>query len=138
MTHDDVLEHLLALLSMSWFFSRSIYWSSIDVSNVTANRTKLLGKCFAIGQKLGAQPLHDGICSFCGELLYGKLAGFGNKACGPPTDYKGRVLQDGRDTKARDHQPPFLLRYSGELIAYEIPAVFEHDPESNRLAIAKG
>lgn len=123
---------------MAWFFSRSIYWSSVGVCNVTANRTLGLGRSFAIGHKLGRKPLHDGICALCGELLWGHVNHLsdGNKMQGPPVDIHGKKLVGAKTKRACDQQPPFLLRFSPELLAYEVPAVFEHDPDSNRLAIS--
>jgi hypothetical protein len=135
LTQDDIVEQLLELLWVAWFFSRSIFWSSTEVANVTANRTLGLGRSFAIGHKLGKKPLHDGICAFCGELLWGNVGSSnGNKQKGPPVAFDGQKLVGTETAKGCKRQPPFLLRFSPELLAYEVPAVFEHDPDSNRLA----
>ena len=138
-TTADVLDRLLEVLWAALFFSRSMHWSGIGVANVSANRTLLLGENFAKGQNLSAKPLHDGICAYCGELLYGTVGNsVSNKAFGPPVDVDGRLLANKPGAKARDQQPPFLLRFSPALLAYEIPAVFKHEPESNKLSLQDG
>lgn len=46
------------------------------------------------------------------------------------------MTEDGSEDT--DAQPPFLLSYSAELFAREIPAIFEHNPSSNRLSLREG
>ena len=96
-------------------------------------------RIFAKGEKLSAKPLHDGICAYCSELLHGTAGNsVSNEAFGPPVDVDGLLLANKPGAKARDQQPPFLLRFSPALLAYEIPAVFKHEPESNKLSLQDG
>ena len=135
-----VFNELSLFLWDAMFFARAVRWTTLGVQNLPAARTLLLGKCFMKGQNIGAQPLHDGICACCGELLHG-VPGHGamsNKAAGPPTDVDGEVLHDAPGALATDMQPPFLLRFSSSLLAREVPAVFVRDASTNRLSLRDG
>ena len=77
----------------------------------------------------------------CGELLYGGLSrkAISNKCSGPPCDREGRtlaLLPDGSPHVGA--QPPFLLRWSPQFFPNQAPAVFQHDPETNRLSLCPG
>ena len=64
------------------------------------------------------------MCAFCGALLFGilnKHHSLSNKTSGEPVDKDGIPLPTLRGCPQTDAQPPFLLRYSPELFAREIP-----------------
>ena len=83
---------------------------------------------------MGEKPLFDGLCAMCASLLFGDVAGgaLSNKAAGPPCNREGQAVDD---VKA---QPPCFLRYSPAFFAKEAPAIFEHDPATNRLSLKPG
>ena len=77
----------------------------------------------------------------CGTLLHGAVGqnnALSNKEVGPPTNRDGVVLTNPDGTPQTTAQPPFLLRFSPALFAKEASAMFEHDPETNRLSLRKG
>ena len=92
---------------------------------------------YLMGQRAGDAPLFDGMCSRCGDLLFGGLnqsALAGNKKNGPPRDAEGKpwpLPPAGQNQQ----QPPFLLRHSPKFLAQMAPAVFEWSEETNRLAL---
>ena len=66
-------------------------------------------------------------------MLFGDLKAntVSNKKVGPPIDRDGKVLMH-EGVPQTSAQPPFLLRYSPMVFAEEAPAMFSHDPETNR------
>ena len=84
------------------------------------------------------KPIFDGICSQCGTLLHGIIgncSALSNKMVGPPIDRDGNLLLTEDGAAKVDAQPPFLLRFSPALFAKEAPAMFKHDPLTNRLSL---
>jgi hypothetical protein len=77
----------------------------------------------------------------CGALLHGDVGcsgGVSNKVAGLPMNRDGKLLVREDGSPNVDAQPPFLLRYSPALFAAEMPAVFAHDPDTNRLCLKPG
>jgi len=69
----------------------------------------------------------------CACLLYGDGGGaLSNKSAGPPCNRDGKTIDDV------NAQPPCLLRYSPAAFAKEAPALFVHDPATNRLSLKAG
>ena len=134
----QMLDKMLLVLWDALILSSSERWTARGVANLRHERTHLLAQCFLRGQAVGKRPLHDGMCACCGALLHGVQndhSSLSNKCNGPPIDVRGQILvTDG--VEATEAQPPFLLSYSPRLFAREVPAVFEHDPETNRLFLA--
>ena len=128
---EKLLDMLLLALHQALWLQKCDEWSNSGVANLPHDETLELAKWFMKGQSVGRKPLVDGICANCGCLLYGTVNGFAlsNKNSGPPTDRDGAVHDDPAA------QPPFLLRFSPRLFAREVPAIFEHDPASNRLRL---
>jgi hypothetical protein len=136
----ELLDEMLLVLWDALFFTACEKWTALGVANISAQRTNLLGHCFLKGIKQGKKPLQDGMCAYCGALLYGVQndnSANSNKSNGPPINQRGQKQQANglEDTSA---QPPFLLSYSPYLLAKELPAVFEHDPTTNRLSLKPG
>ena len=120
------------------FLKQSERWSNAGVSNLKVDETPELARWFLRGRDVGSKHIFDGICAMCGTLLHGVLdhrSALSNKTSGPPLDRDGTVLRYPDGTPIVDAQPPFLLRYSPSLFAQEAPAVFTHDPETNRLSL---
>jgi hypothetical protein len=81
------------------------------------------------GQRLGEQPVFDGLCSQCGSLLHGHLnMPGGNKCNGPPAD-------EHRSRCAHGAQPPFLLRWTRPTFAEMLPDVFQYDASTKKLSL---
>jgi len=141
-THDaieEVRDKLLLVLWDALFLSASEAWTNDDVSNISARQALEFGWWFEKGQAFSKKPLFEGICAMCGCLLYG-VSGrntLTNVHFGPPINRDGAILvKDGSpETQA---QPPFLLRFSPQMLAKEAPEIFEHDPETNGLRLKAG
>eukprot|EP00973_Karenia_brevis_P024650 3400481-Karenia_brevis.AAC.1 len=108
----DMLDAMLLVLWDAIMLTASERWTKRGVANLNHERTHLLAHCFLRGQAVGKHPIHDGICAFCGALLYGQQnerSALSNKTNGPPINARGeKVVTDvgGEQTQA---QPPFLL-----------------------------
>ena len=90
-----------------------------------------------MGPRASEVPLFDGLCSRCGELLFGKLnssAGGGNKKNGEPRDAEGNPWPLSAAAQSQQ-QPPFLLRYSPKFLAQSVPELFAWSQETNRLRL---
>ena len=138
LTIEDVFDRMLIVLWDALFLAQSEDWSRRGLANTPADETLELARWFLRGQKVGAKPLFDGICSYCGTLLHGdinKRSALSNKCTAPPANRDGQELVNADGSVLSDAQPPFLLRYSPALFAREAPAMFEHDPETNRLSL---
>ena len=135
---EDTFDRLMIVLWDVMFFAQSVDWSRRGFANTNADETLELGRWFMRGQKVGKKPIFDGICSFCGTLLHGDindLSSLSNKRTSPPVNRDGEELHNPDGSVATHAQPPFLLRYSPALFAKEAPAMFEHDPTTNRLSL---
>ena len=81
------------------------------------------------GQHVGETPIFDGICSRCGDLLFGNLREGGScKVSGAPCDITDEETTDTA-------QPPFLLRLSPSAFAEKLRDVFAWDAETNNLSL---
>ena len=135
---EDTFDHMMIVLWDALFLAQSEDWSRRGLANTPADETLELARWFLRDQKVGAKPLFDGICSFCGTLLHGdinKRSALSNKCTAPPANRDGKELVNDDGSVKTDAQPPFLLRYSPALFAKEAPAIFEHDPDTNRLSL---
>ena len=78
----------------------------------------------------------------CGTLLYGdptlNTSACSNNKFGPPMDRDGNQLPNPESAEAVGKQPPCFLRWSPSVFAKELPEVFEHNPDNNRLRLKKG
>ena len=140
-TRPQIMDRLLLCLFDALWLKQSDRWSKAGVANLNVDETPELAKWFLHGMNVGAKPIFDGICSMCGALLYGEInqrSANHNKTAGPPLDRDGSVLLHPDGSPRTDAQPPFLLRYSPQVFAKEAPAVFTHDPETNRLSLVEG
>ena len=73
-------------------------------------------------------------------LLHGNpsdRSALANKAVGPPINRDGHILLYADGAPMTDAQPPFLLRFSPQLFAKEASAMFQLDPETNRLSLVE-
>ena len=111
-------------------------WQRKEKTWVSERRVIGAVRYFLLGLHVGEQPIFDGMCAFCGDLLYGHLGqgALSNKMVGRPVDIQGR-LRSG--LAAADTQPPFLLRWSPDVFAQMAPDVFTYDPEVNRVGLAE-
>ena len=141
LTKPEILDRMLLCLWDAFFLKQSERWSNAGVSNLRADETPEIARWFLRGRDVGAKPIFDGICAMCGTLLHSAIdhrSALSDKTSGPPLDRDGTVLRYPDGTPIVDAQPPFLLRYSPSLFAQEAPAVFRHDPETNRLSLQEG
>ena len=90
-------------------------------------------------KEIGKTPLFDGICAQCGALLYGasRPKDLGNVCYGPPLNRDGQPVRQDLEVDAQA-QPPFLLRFSSQLLATEAPDMFSWDAKTNRLSLREG
>ena len=141
LSSQQTFEKMMLVLWDALMLTASERWTARGVANLGHERTHLLAQCFLRGQAVGKRPLHDGMCACCGALLYGVQNGnnaLSNKCTGPPINVRGQAQVNDDGAEATEAQPPFLLSYSPALFARDIPAVFEHDPKSNRLTLKPG
>ena len=83
------------------------------------------------GQHIGKRPVFDGVCSYCGLLLYGALhSGHCNKKTGAPKKIDGSAAGDAT-------QPPFLLRWAPAFFAEMLPDVFAWNANNNKLSLKR-
>ncbi len=137
---EEAFDEILVVLWDALFLKKCEEWRSRGLGNTVAWESLELARWFLRGQRIGAQPLFDGLCSQCGALLHGDVgsASLSNKEAGPPLTRDGLPALRPDGTPRVEAQPPFLLRYSPEIFARELPAVFIHEPETNRLRLRDG
>ena len=128
------MDELLLALWDALFLAQATDWSNRRVANLPAWETLELARWWLRGQKVGESALFDGLCAMCAGLLFGTVGGcsLSNKASGPPCDRDGKPIDDVGAA------PPCFLRYSPALFASEAPAIFAHDPVTNRLSLRPG
>jgi hypothetical protein len=130
---EEWLDELLLALWDALFLAQCTDWSDRNVANLPAWETLELARWWLWGQKVGERPIFDGMCAMCACLLYGDGSGaLSNKSAGPPCNRDGKSIEDVNT------QPPCLLRYSPAAFAKEAPALFDHDPATNRLSLKPG
>jgi hypothetical protein len=121
------LEDGLALLQqaaqVSWAILRR-HWEHLEVCNTDAYRLRCLGVYAAEERRNSLQPLYSHVCSWCGQLL-GENVG-SDVFCGEAMQVRGSQCSSTA-------QPPFLLLWSGDLIAQMLPYVFAWDPRTKCL-----
>ena len=141
LTKQEILDRMLLCLFDALFLKQSERWSNAGVANLNVDETPELARWFLRGRNVGSKPIFDGICAMCGTLLHGVIdhrSALSNKTAGLPLDRDGNVILHPDGTPRVDAQPPFLLRYSPSLFAKEAPAMFKHDPDTNRLSLQEG
>ena len=139
-TKEKLLDRMLLALHDALWLDQCLFWTARGVSNLHYSETLPLAKYFVRGMAVGDKPMFDGMCAFCACLLVSKTSSavYDNRRWGPPMNRHGekQTLENGQpDTSC---QPPCLLRYSPSLFAKEAPALFEHDPNTNRLKLKPG
>ena len=130
---EEWLDELLLVLWDALFLAQCTDWSDRGVANLPAWEALELARWWLWGQKVGERPIFDGMCAMCATLLYGESGGaLSNKSAGPPCNREGEAIEDVHA------QPPCLLRYSPAAFAKAAPALFVHDPATNRLSLKPG
>ena len=112
-------------------------WSEQDVTWTTKEKVHASVRWYLLGQNASERPIYEGICAFCGTLLYGQLntTEFGNKWSGVPVNILGtRANMNGTSVNTTS-QPPFLKRWSPAYLAKCCPDVFAWDPQSHKLIL---
>ena len=159
LTAEKILDNMLLCLFDALFLKQSEEWSKRRVANVPADETPELARWFMKGQAVGAKAICNGICAQCGCLLAGTAghhSALSNKMTGQPIDRDGNPLLKDDGSPNEGAPPPFLLRFSPALFAKEAsisvihiacnkhivktqaPAMFQHDPDTNRLSLKEG
>ena len=86
-------EHDLLLLdvAMVQWLGMIRKWQSQNVAWTTQEKISAAIRWYLLGQNVGQTPMYEGICAFCGTLLYGTLNAteFGNKWSGYPVGVNG-------------------------------------------------
>ena len=131
---EHLMDKMLLVLWDACFLAQSEQWTRRGQANLHADETLEIARWFLRGRAVGSKPIFDGMCCQCAALLYGNpnKNALKNKYLGKPT------TRDGYLAASAASQPPALLRYSPRLFAQEMPYVFEHDPETNRLSLKPG
>jgi hypothetical protein len=131
---EQLMDKMLLVLWDACFLAQADEWTRRGQANLHADETLEIARWFLRGKAVGAKPIFDGMCCQCAALLYGDVNknALKNKYLGPPT------TRDGYLAASASAQPPALLRYSPRLFAEEMPHVFEHDPETNKLSLKPG
>jgi hypothetical protein len=121
------------------FLEQCVSWTQKGLANALPWEAVEAGRWYLRGQEIGRRPLFSGLCSMCGSLLFDAGGGsLSNKATGPPCTRDGTIALRPDGTMNAEAPPPFLLRFSPALFAAELPAVFQHDPATNRLSLRPG
>ena len=112
-------------------------WQSQDVAWTTKDKVSAVIRWYLLGQNVGQTPMYEGICAFCGTLLYGALntQEFGNKWSGHPVNANGSCKAGNGQNLTKTSQPPFLLRWSPAFLAEKVPDVFSWDARSKKLQL---
>ena len=114
LTRPQLMDRMLLCLFDALWLKQSDRWTAASVANMKVDETPEIARWFLRGQKVGAKPIFDGICSMCGTLLHGEInqhSALNNKTAGPPIDRDGELLPKHPDGSLKvDSQPPFLLR----------------------------
>ena len=131
---EQLMDQMLLNLWDACSLAQSDEWTQRGQANLPADETLEIARWFLRGRAEGAKPIFDGMCCQCGALLYGDAnkSTLKNKYFGPPT------TRDGYLADSTSAQPPTLHRYSPRLFAEEMPYIFEHDPETNKLSLKPG
>ena len=127
----ETVDGLLTQLGMLLWHEQVERWARLGVAWTEPEQIMQATKWYLSGQRAGDRPLFDGMCSRCGDLLYGPLNQSvlgANKRNGEPRDAAGKPCTS-------QQQPPFLLRHSPKFFAQMAPAAFEWCEENNRLAL---
>jgi len=138
LSQQGLLDAMLLVLFDALFLNQCKRWTKNDVANFQSTECMELARWFLRGHQCSSKALFDGICSQCGSFLHGasnQNAALSNKCTGPPINRDGNEIRNPDGTVKTDAQPPFLLRWSPAFFAKEVPAVFAHDPETNRLSL---
>ena len=72
-------------------------WNACGVAWTTREQTVGAVYAYLHGQSVGRHPVYDGMCAYCGNLLYGTVdRSPGNKFSGPPVTIDGTRLHKTR------------------------------------------
>jgi len=138
LSQQELLDNMLLVLFDALFLNQCIKWTGQRVANFQSTECMELARWFLRGHQCCSKALFDGICAQCGALLHGpsnQNTALSNKCTGPPINRDGNEIQNLDGTVKTDAQPPFLLRWSPARFAREAPAIFVHDPDTNRLSL---
>jgi len=136
-----MLDSMLLVLFDALFINQCIKWTKNDVANFQSTECMNLARWFLKGHQCCSKALFDGICAQCGSLLHGVVnqhTASSNKCTGDPINRDGHIISNPDGTVKTDAQPPFLLRWSPAFFAREVPNIFAHDEDTNRLYLVEG
>ena len=106
MTAASVITRLLVDLGFVLWQQQVLQWQRDG--KAWTSEEKLVGAIgyFLKGLHVGETPVFDGMCAYCGSLLYGPLneSGVSNKTNGRPVTLEGTLVMGARPENA---QPPF-------------------------------
>ena len=137
----ELLDGMLLVLWDALFLNQCETWTRQGVVNLPSDECFELARWFLRGQARSSKRLVDGLCAYCGALLHGAVnqgAALSNKCTGAPVNRDGKELCHGDGSPMTEAQPPCLLRWSPAFVAREIPELFAHDPETNKLSLRPG
>ena len=107
-------------------------WTCMKKAWISESRVLSCVRFYLQGQRVGDSPVFDGMCAYCGHLLYGPVnrgtASTGNKVAGKPRNINGSPCSS-------HGQPPFLLRWPPQDFQEFAPDVFAWDAATNRLSL---
>ena len=121
----ETVDGLLTQLGLLLWHEQVERWERLGLTWTRPEQINEATKWYLMGQRAGDAPLFDGMCSRCGDLLFGSLnqsAVAGNKKNGPPRDVDGQPWRGTAATQS-EQQPPFLLRYSPKRLAEMAPVL---------------
>ncbi len=133
----ETVDGLLTQLGLLLWHEQVERWTQQNRAWTQPDEINEATRWYLLGQRAGDKPLFDGMCSRCGDLLFGPMNQSylaGNKKNGPPRDAEGQPWSLPPAGQCQQ-QPPFLLRYSPKFLAQMAPAVFDWTEETNRLAL---
>jgi hypothetical protein len=135
LTAAGVVTHLLLDLGFVLWQQQFLQWQRDG--KAWTSEGKVVGAIgyFMKGLHVGETPVFDGICAYCGSLLYDRLNDTGsvsNKTNGPPVTIDGEQVKDRSPV---DAQPPFLLRWSPDCFTRMVPNVFSYNAKTNRVGL---
>ena len=131
----EVFDILLLEVGFVLWYEQVSRWNVRDLAWTSEDMIVEAIRYYLLGQNVGSTPIFDGICSFCGALLYGYMntKEMGNKCNGVPVNINGSSRSKNGKNVSVNSQPPFLLRWSPEQLQAFAPDVFEFNPFTHKL-----
>ena len=86
----DIMNLLLLEPGTMLWYNQTLQWQRANKAWAAESKIRGAIRWYLHGQRVGATPIFNGICSHCGQLLYGTIgSGMCNKVTGRPKNAEG-------------------------------------------------